>query len=253
MNGFQKYGIEHTSASAINMWCDAPHMWVAKYLFNRSPAFAPAAKSGVIVEDAVVNIIARGIARDEAVRMAKEEYTKFIALGSSDADRKRGEGIEGMIDNALEALSPYGEPEFVVDLFGKLQQKKIELTCKGDGWDLPVIGYIDFHFPKHGLVVDLKTTLRMPSEMSDSHHRQACIYQKAFGNQAVKFLYVTPKKYQLFECGDVTHRLSEIKSVLNRQEKFLSCGDAERLKSIVPVIKSSFYNDEEICMDLFGI
>jgi hypothetical protein len=253
MNGFEKHNIKHSSASAINMWCDAPHMWVAQYLFNKRGVFSPAAKAGVIVEDAVVNVIARGFTRDDAVNAAIAEYNKFTALGCSDADRKRGEGIAGMIDNALEALAPYGEPEFESDLTSGLKQKKIELTCNGDGWQLPIIGYIDFHFPAHGLVIDLKSTMRMPSEMSDSHHRQACIYQKAFGNQAVKFLYVTPKKSEVFDCGDVSGRLAEIKGVLNRQEKSLALGDAEVLRSVVPVNKGSFYNDDAITSELFGI
>lgn len=254
MNGFERHGINHSSASAINMWVDAPHMFVAQYLFNKRSAFGAAAKAGILVEEAVVNVLARGWTELDAVRHAYGEYAKFTALGCSDADTKRGEGIDGMIEQALKALAPYGEPEFDRDVVsGNLKQKKVELTCNGDGWALPIIGYIDLHFPKHGLIVDLKTTMRMPSAMSDSHMRQRCIYQKCFGNQAVKFLYVTPKKSELFDVGDVTGRLGEIKAILNRQEKFLRLGDKELLRDIVPVVAGNFYHDETVSQELFGI
>jgi len=252
MNGFERHGIKHSSASSINMYCDAPHMWVAQYLFARRGKFGAAAKSGVLVEEAVVNVLSRGMECAVAIQQAIAAYQKFTALGCSDADTKRGEGMGSMIELALEALAQYGEPEFDSDLTG-LKQKKIELMCNGDGWQLPIIGYVDLHYPKHGVVVDLKTTMRMPSELSDSHHRQACIYQKCFGNHAVRFLYVTPKKYEFHECGDVGDRLAEIKAILNRQENFLRLGDKEALRQAVPVVGGSFYHDAEISAELFGV
>jgi len=117
----------------------------------------------------------------------------------------------------------------------------VELLCKGDGWELPIIGYTDLPFPKHGLVVDLKTTLKAPSEMSAAHNRQAAIYRQASGNSAVKFLYVTPKKCVWHECLDVKGTLGEVKEILNRQERFLSAGSKEFLRDIVHFDPDSFY------------
>lgn len=253
MNGFAKHGLQHSSASAINMWCDAPHMWVAQYLLNKRGTFSAAAKSGVLVEEAVVNVLARGWTGADAIKSAVDEYNKFTALSCTDSERKRGAGIPEMIELTLATLAPYGTPEFDRDLMGNIKQKKIELTCNGDGWTLPIIGYIDFHYPSKGVVIDLKTTMKMPGEMSDPHKRQACIYQKAFNNQAVSFLYVTPKKVQMFDCGDTGDMLGQVKTILNRQEKFLSCGDADKLREIVPVNTSSYYNDAAITKELFGI
>lgn len=253
MNGWEMHGLTHSSASAINMWADAPHMWVASYLFNRKGIFSPAAKVGVLCEDAVRAVIAQGIPRDDAVKAAMNEYAKFTALGCSDADVKRGEGLPGMIDGAIEALKPYGKPTFETDLFGKLQQRKVEILCKGDGFELPVIGYTDFIFEEAGVCIDLKTSMRLASELSDSHRRQASIYQHALGNIRVSFLYVTPKKTNIIECPDVTSTLTEIKGILNRQNKFLASGDAQHLRQIVPVVESSYYHDDTISQELFGI
>lgn len=235
------------------MWADCPHAFVAQYIFKKRGIFSPAAKAGVLVEDAVCNVLAAGFTRDEAVKSALGEYAKFTALGCSESDRKRGESMEGMIDLALEALKPYGEPTFERDMFGKLLQRKVELTCNGNGWTLPLIGYTDFIFEKAGVCIDLKTSMRLATDLSDSHKRQACLYQKYLGNIRVSFLYVTGKKSNLIECPDVTDTLSEIKETLNRQERFLASGDADHLRSIVPVVKSSYYHDEEICKELYGI
>jgi len=95
--------------------------------------------------------------------------------------------------------------------------------------------------------------MKMPSGLSSSHNRQACIYQRHFGNQAVKFLYVTPKKAETFDCGEVVDGLVEIKTILTRQEKFLALGDKDVIRGIVPVMSSSFYNDAKISQDLYGI
>lgn len=252
--GWAKHGITHTSASSINMYAAAPCAWVARYLYNKKFSFGLAAKAGVLAEDAVVNVIARGWDAEKAIADAVAQYNKAAALKASDAERKRGEGIPGMIEQALEALKPYGEPEFDKDLVSDKKQKKIELLCKGDGWELPVIGYLDFHFPAHGLVIDLKTTMAAPTSMSDEHTRQGAIYRQAMGNCAVKFLYVTPKKSVIHDIDDPRPVLAEVKTILNKQEKLLRL-DAEVIRDIVPVIGSSFYwsGDADLRKEMYKI
>lgn len=254
MNGFTLHNIDHTSASSLNMYANAPCAWVAKYLFQKKFSFSLAAKAGVIVESAVVNVIARGWTEEDAIAAAVGEYNKASAFKASDADIKRGEAIPGMISRAVAELKNFGDPEFDDGLLGK-KQKKIELLCKGDGWELPVIGYLDFHYPKHGLIIDLKTTMRLPSEMSDEHMRQGAIYRAAMGNAAVKFLYVSGKSFKWHEVSDHVAILKECKAILNRQERFLRLGDAELLRSVVPVNAGSFYwtGDEILRQEIYEI
>ena len=248
LSGFARHGLQHTSASQINMYAECPHAWVGQYLFNRRSAFGSAAKSGVLVEEAIVNVLARGFTADAAIAYAVGEFNKFTALGATDADNNRGLAMPQMVYGALEALKPYGTPEFAPD--GK--QKKVEVVCNGDGWKLPIIGFIDLHYPLHGKIIDIKSTMKMPSAMSDPHKRQACIYQRAMGNQTVDFLYITGKKAQMLSCPDVPETLAGIKSILNRQERLLRLGDKELLRSIVPVITSSYYSDDGITQELFN-
>lgn len=249
MNGFKKHGLTHTSPSSINMWEDCPAAWIAKYLYGKSFSFGVAAQIGVLTEKVVADTLTGAKTHEEALKLAKDEFKRKNALNTSEKDLARIGDIEAMSTLAIEELKQYGEPDFTED-----GQHKIELNCKGDGWELPVIGYTDFVYPKHGLVVDLKTTLRMPSVMSDAHNRQGAIYKKAMGNKAMKFLYVTPKKSCWHEVEDENPWLAQIKAILNRQEKALRL-DAEALKDIMPVSMSSFYwmGDERIRKELYGV
>lgn len=237
MNGFQKHGIKHTSPSSINTFAAAPDVWVAEKLFGLRGAMSASALRGIVIEEAVVNVIARGWMQEDAEKAAIARFNKETMFSISDKADKEKEVIAPCIDVALAELKQYGEPEFSTP--GK--QDKIELLCKGQGWELPVIGYTDMPFPKHGLVVDLKTTLKAPSEMSAAHNRQAAIYRQASGNNVVRFLYVTPKKHVWHECLDVKGTLAEVKEILNRQERFLSAGTKEFLRDIVHFDPDSFY------------
>lgn len=253
-NGFELHDIKHTSASSINLFAAAPDVWVAEKLFGKKSMAGPAAQRGVAIEGAVVDIISRGRTKDNAIEDAIARFNKATAFcrGGAALDKER-EVIKPCVEQALEALLPLGTPYFE----NVNSQNKIELLCKGDGWELPVIGYLDLVYPQHGLVVDLKTTLRMPSEMSEAHQRQAAIYRKASGNSAVKFLYVTPKKFVFHECEAVDAVLADVKYILNRQERFLRVGPKELLRDIVHVQHDSFYwnsmNGQQDRMELYGI
>jgi len=158
--------------------------------------------------------------------------------------------IEPCMDLALEALADYGKPEFPED-----GQEKISITAKGDDYEIPVIGFLDLVFPDAGLVIDLKTTGRCPSVMSAEHQLQRAIYQKAKGNQAVKFLYVTPKKTALLEDGDPNELLSKAKTQITRMERFLRSGTRYDIAGVIPVNPNSFYwhGGEAIREELYEI
>ena len=105
------------------------------------------------------------------------------------------------------------------------------------------------------MVIDLKTTGRCPSVMSAEHQLQRAIYQKAKGNQIVKFLYVTPKKTNLLEDGDPSEILRKTKTQITRMERFLRSGNARDVASVIPVNPNTFYwnGAEEIREELYGL
>lgn len=249
MNGFERHSIDHLSASSINLWANAPDVWVMQYLHGLRTPMGAAPWRGICIEDAVVAALT-GSDAETAVKDALAKFDGRFIVGDEKTTKER-DMIEPSVNLALEQLAEYGEPEFPEG--GK--QEKISITAKGEGWEVPVIGYLDLVFPQHGLVIDLKTTSRLPSSMSAEHRLQRAIYAKAKGNMAVKFLYVTPKKTALLEDGDVAETLQLAKAQIGRMEKFLRAVDKDTAREIVPVNPTSFYwsGSEDLRQKFYGI
>ena len=249
MNGFEKHGIKHLSASSINLWTNAPDVWVASYLFGKRTPMGAAAMRGICTEDAVVASLTGQSDCEAALSAALEKFDKTFPIGDEKTTTERAM-IEPCMNLALEALADYGKPEFPEE-----GQEKISITAKTDDYEIPVIGFLDLVFPESGLVIDLKTTGRCPSTMSAEHQLQRAIYQKAKGNQAVKFLYVTPKKTALLEDGDPNELLGRAKKQISRLEKFLRAGSRHDIAEVIPVNPNTFYwsGGEAIREELYGL
>lgn len=247
MNGFEKHGIKHLSPSSINLWTNAPDVWVAQYLFGKRGPMSAAAMRGICTEDAVVAVL-QGKNADGALDAALEKFDQTFPIGDEKTTKERAM-IQPCMELAVQELEHYGEPEFPEE-----GQEKISITAKTDDYEIPVIGYLDLCFPKHGVVIDLKTTGRCPSVMSAEHQLQRAIYQKAKGNHIVKFLYVTPKKTNLLEDGDPSEILRRTKTQITRMERFLRSGNARDVASVIPVNPNTFYwnGAEEIREELYG-
>jgi len=250
MDGYKKHGITHSSPSAINKWINAPDAWVSSYLFGHRGAASSAMWRGICTENAVSDVISGKSGIDDAIAAAQMSFDEKILFDEDGSAAKERGNIEAMTKLAVDALEPYGQP----DPPEGGGQTKVSLTAKGDGWEIPFIGFTDFDFNSRGLIIDLKTTGRMPGVMSLEHQRQRAFYAAAT-NYQVLFLYVTPKKAELKEDGDVVELMAEIKHHMTRQERFLRLGDKELLRDVVPVNPSSFYwkGDEAIRKDLYGV
>lgn len=249
MNGFEKHNIKHLSASSINLWTNAPDVWVAQYLFNKRSPLSAAAMRGICTEDAVVAVLTGDSDVAAAVKAAHDKFDKTFMVGNEKTTKERNM-IEPCMALAIDQLKEYGKPEFPEN-----GQEKISITAKTDDYEIPVIGYLDFVYSEHGIIVDLKTTGRMPSTMSPEHQLQRAIYQKARGNQAVKFLYVTPKKTSMLEDGDPTELLNYAKKQISRLEKFLRAGTKNDIKDVIPVNPNTFYWNgfEDVRGELYDI
>jgi hypothetical protein len=252
-NGFERHNIDHLSASSINLWANAPDVWVMQYLHGLRTPMGAAAWRGICTEDAVVQIL-MGESETAAIDQALTKFDKRFPIGDekTTAERRR---ITPMTQLAIEELIEFGKPEFPEVEEGDNLQEKISITAKGDGWSIPVIGYLDLVFPQHGVVIDLKTTGRIPTTMSAEHQLQRAIYAKAKGNMDVRFLYVSEKKTSMLADGDPTELLAQAKVQISRIEAFLRHCDKDTAKAIVPVQPSSFYwsGNEQLRKEFYGI
>ena len=86
MNGFTKHNIDHLSASSINLWANAPDVWVMSYLFGLRTPMVPAPWRGICVEDAVVETLMGGSEKD-AIQKALDKFDKRFLVGDGDHQR----------------------------------------------------------------------------------------------------------------------------------------------------------------------
>lgn len=250
MNNFTRHNIDHLSASSINAYAEDAAYWCAKYLYDQKFPLSAPARAGVLAEDAIVRVLARGYSVDDSVAMAETEFNKATVFEKTEKSEKRGDMIRPIVEAAVMELSKYGEPEFEADG----SQKKVELLADMTDYKMPIIGYLDLVYPKHGLIIDIKTTSRMPSEMSDGHKRQQAIYKAANGNYDVKFFYLTGKKAQMFDCAeDYKETLGKMKTIIRRMNALLAL-PVETIKDIIPVHQSFYWTDSVgVREELYGI
>lgn len=228
--GVIKY--DHHSASSTSLFCASPAMWVAEKLLGlRQPVSAPAHR-GVAVEVGVTHgLINPDASLAECVKRAIIKYDTLMAL-SPDLRRERyRETLSDMVSHALAELRPYGLPSTV--------QGRVE--WKPDCLRLPVVGFFDFEWAQHGIIVDLKTCEKLPSRIKVSHARQAAFYA-ASSKMAARLTYVTPTKGATYTLENIREHRDALWQIAMRIENFLALSDdPEFFKSITAPDLDSFY------------
>ncbi len=221
MNGFARHGIDHLSASSLNLWVAEPAVWAMERLLGyRSPASALMVRGKAVEEGIHGGLVdpARSIEAGTATALAA--FDREMALNPDDRRDSERDQIPGYVEHGLGELRQYGAPTSYQD--------RVEIRL--EGVPVPVIGFIDWRFDQHGLILDLKTSERLPSAISLSHARQGAVYACAHGNYAMRFAYVKPtagKKdgravvvYEL-ERAEVDRQLRALREIALRLERFL--------------------------------
>lgn len=243
MSVWDIHRITRLSYSAVDMFRTDPAAWLLRYpLGVRGSTNANMAR-GNAVEHALEWYLTDefGIATpDEAVKKAKEEFNKETALVVDKEDReKQIEVLDGYVRQAIEAFSGFGKPIAT--------QTALELDI---GIGVPIVGFDDFEFdgtPK--LSIDLKTTMRCPSEMPDNHKRQGALYQAMRPEHKIMFAYVTPKKHAIYEINAVEAKelVEDFKIAAKRMKQLLALSnDAKELATIFAPSYSSFYWNDPV-------
>lgn len=254
MNAFERHGITHLSASHLNLFVAQPALWAASYLMKRKTPVGPAAHRGTAVEAGVeAGLFNPDMPLAECQKIALDRFEAATRQGLMNTDPridKERDCIEGSVETALKELRQYGKPATSED-----RQHKIEVTLPGV--PVPFIGFLDFLFPDHGIVVDLKTTARIPSEMSDAHCRQGAIYAQAMGNHEIRFAYVSAKKIAVYVLNDAAAHLASVTRTAKAIENFLSLSDDSELltKCFAPDLSSFYWGDasaKSIAHEIWG-
>lgn len=244
MNAFEQHGIDHLSASSINLYAAEPAMWALSYLHGYKSPPGAAACRGISAEHGIEHGLFHPDAPvKDCIAMAEAEFDRRMAFSQDPNRQKERDAIPGLVEVGLAELRQYGVPDQVG---GDDRQHKIEVTL--EGVPVPFWGYLDFEFSTHGIIVDLKTQLRLASEISNAHARQGSIYMAARSNNVdMRFAYVTPKKIGVYQlhADRAREAINEMVQIGKRIEKFLSISTdkAELLGLFAPNYDNFYWND----------
>tara|TARA_R110001583_G_scaffold4244_5_gene24837 strand:- start:91 stop:969 length:879 start_codon:yes stop_codon:yes gene_type:complete len=214
----ERYNRSHLSASALNLFASSVPLYFVQYHMGVYGPTNLAMIAGNVSERAVEYGIKNPEAsmekcRDVAVKGWQEETRqnpfndKKKNLGTQEKQQAKLDDVigygsvrksyPGMVASAITELRKYGIPDDA--------QVKIETYL--DGIPIPIIGFKDFSYDEHGIDIDLKTTGRMPVDMSADHQLQGAIYRKASGNRAQRFCYTTKSEAKVLELeADAANR-----------------------------------------------
>ena len=238
-NCFEHYGIKHLSPSSCNTYAASPAAFVIDKILKRKSEVGPAAHRGTAVESGVVLGLTTDADDNSCTSWADEEFWRLTAMSNDPRREKERAAVGEMVKVGLKELRPYGRPTST--------QGKIEYRV--EGLAVPLLGYCDVEWENHKILIDLKTTHALPSQIKINHARQVALYAAARGGDVdPRLCYITPKKcatYRLENVGDHVRALENIALAIQR---FLSITkDPMELASIVvPDLESFYFNDPDM-------
>lgn len=220
------------SPSACNLFCASTSMFVLeKVLGFRQPVGAPAHR-GIAVEDGITcGLLDPKASIDACVGVALKKYDTITALSGDKRREDYRATIQDMVESGLTELRPYGVPS-------KCQGF---VEWKPEGLRLPVVGYFDYEWEQHGILVDLKTTEKLPSSIKPPHARQVAFYCGT-DNFDARLTYVTPKKRATYKVENIREHRAALFEIARRIENFLALSsDPKFFTSITAPDVESFY------------
>ena len=235
-NCFERHGIAHLSPSSINTYAASPAAFVIDKLLKRKGEVGPAAHRGTATESGVVLGLTTDATTEECIKHADQEFWRLTAMSSDPRREKERAAVGEMVKVGLAELKPYGRPTST--------QGKIEYRV--EGLLVPLIGFYDVEWANHKILIDLKTTHALPSQIKITHARQVALYVAAKGGDVdARLTYVTPKKCATYRLENVQEHVRALENIAMTIQRFLSISeDPQELASIVvPDLESFYFND----------
>lgn len=247
-SAFARHGITHLSVSTVGLFAAEPALFVAEKLLKRRSQVGAAAHRGTASESGIVMGLLDPTASIEACQEhALREFDKLTALSGDPRREKERQAVPAIVKTAIPELRAYGVPSQV--------QGKIERTLPGI--DIPWVGYLDLHWAQHGITADLKTSLKLSSEISTAHARQISLYTYGTNHEG-RVAYCTPNKIGVYRSTDNDRHIAALTNIAQRMERFLSISDDPMVLAgiVCPDVDSYFYSDPNtraMAREVFGL
>jgi hypothetical protein len=237
MNPWEHHGIDHTSPSSCNLFAAAPAKWCVEYLLRKKAPGSASMYAGVAGEAGIVHGLINPAAKDEeCIAAGMAEWRRKMALSGDPRREKYDEIVPLFIARGLEELRPYGVPTAV--------QKRV--SRKVEDLLVPINGVLDVLWGQHGILTDIKTTQKMPSEIRPSHARQVSLYKAEISdNLDARITYITDKKVATYALENYRQHLSALEQIALTQQRFLSKSkDPHELCGLIfPDYENYYWND----------
>lgn len=235
MNAFERHGITHLSASSINLYAAQPALWVMQRLLKKSGPVGAAAHRGTAAETGIVHgLLSPAAPLEECQAAALAQYDSLTALSGDPKRVKEREAVPAIVATALPELRAYGVPDEV--------QHRIEVTL--DDVPVPFLGFADLGWSGHGITLDIKSSLRLPSTISTAHARQVGLYLHGT-NRDGRVAYCTPTKIGVYRLEDAAAHVAAVQNIAKRLERFLAVSNdpAELAALVVPDVDHFYLNE----------
>jgi hypothetical protein len=245
-NPFAAHGIDHLSPSSCALFAASPGAFVLQYLFKARGHVGAAAHRGTAVEAGVALGLVTGADLEQCQSHALAEFDRLTAmLGDSRRDKER-DAVPKMVAQAFGELTPYGPPSAT--------QRKVVMTF--DGLAVPIVGYDDFEWDNHGVLLDLKTVHALPSTIRTAHARQVAFYVAATNsNFDPRVTYVTPSKVATYRVEEPQRHVADLVRIAATIQRFVAVSSdrAELAGLVVPDLDSFYFNDPLVRQRAFEV
>lgn len=244
----ERHGMTHYSVSTCNL-AQADMALLLMKLKGVKGSVGAAAHRGTASEHGVaMGLMDPSAAVADCQAAALKEFDRLTALSGDPNREKERDAVPGIVEQGLAELRPYGVPSHT--------QYRIEWTHPD--LPLPFLGFADFYWEDAGIVVDMKSQLRLSSEISFQHARQVSLYCSAISdNLDGRVMYATPKKAATYQVENMRDHLDTVVRIAQRVERFLSISDdMDELCGLVIPNTDLFYYDaatRQKAFEIFGI
>lgn len=236
-SAYERHGMKHLSVAKLNRFQNEPGLTIIEDLLGKRLAVGCAAHRGNAVEAGIfMGLNNLDAPLEDCVEHALKEFDRLSALSGDPNREKERKAIPSMVQHGLVELRPYGKPSHY-------QQ---EVMWEHPDLPIPVKGFIDLRWEEHGILADLKTTGRIPSEITDAHARQVASYGFALSdNLDLRVTYVSDKRAITYKLENARQHLDGLIKIAQALEKFLSISDdpMELAKYVAPSFDSFYWKD----------
>lgn len=234
-NAFARHNIGHLSASTINTFARQPALFVLEKLLKKRTQVGASAHRGAAAEAGIVHgLLDLKADIEECQAVARQTFDRLTALSPDPRKTKEREAVPQIVARALPELRLYGTPDLI--------QTKIERELPGV--PVPFIGYVDLGWTAHGITLDIKSQLRLSSEISEDHARQISLYVHGTNHEG-RIAYCAPNKIGVYRLDNASRRIGDMIAIAKIMERFLSVSDDPTVLAgiVCPDLDSFYYSD----------